>query len=317
MSPREFLLPLPLCAAAHVALAAASAQEPLPPASIVRITLQAEEDERQPVALPTEPQNTVEVDFPWPVEEWAGRGFTPDPEKYSGDFVIEATRGKPRIFVTPVVAEAHRVLHVVLALPGGLTRSLAMELIPAPAGLAWRKVIFSSRPAEPPAVPQVSLSPAAPRSRLRESSPESEIGLIRTLRLLSNFTAGQAREFVAANPALTFASLNSPPSSFGDFTVRCRFAIRDSTTGALGFCTDIANLTSRRLLFDPETWVVRAGDRVYPVRTVYFSGELEPGATASAFLVLARGQDGSPRVSCPAMISRSAFSPAARSIRGR
>jgi hypothetical protein len=294
MSPRGLLLPLPLCAAAHVALAAASAQEPLPPASIVRITLQAEEDERQPVTVPTEPQNTVEVDFPWPVEEWAGRGFTPDPEKYSGDFVIEATRGKPRIFVTPVVSEAHRVLHVVLALPGGLSRSLALELIPAPAGLAWQKVVFSPKAPGSPAVPQVSLSPRTPRSRLRQSSPQSEIGLVRTLRLLSNFTAAEAREFVAANPALSFASPSSPPRSFGDFTVRCLFVLRDSTTGALGFCASVANLTLRRLLFDPESWVVRAGDRVYPIRTVDFSGELEPGATATAFLVLARDQDGEP-----------------------
>jgi hypothetical protein len=39
---------------------------------------------------------------------------------------------------------------------------------------------------------------------------------------------------------------------------------------------------------------VRAGDRAYPIRTVDFANELEPGASAPALLVLARGQDGDP-----------------------
>ena len=72
------------------------------PRASCAIALPAEADERRPLAFPTEPGNTVEVDFPWPLEDWAGRGFTPDPERFAGDFVIEAARGKPRIFVTPV-----------------------------------------------------------------------------------------------------------------------------------------------------------------------------------------------------------------------
>ena len=47
------------------------------PPTIVRITLPPEAEERQPFTLPTEPENTLEIDFPWPLEDWAGRGFTP------------------------------------------------------------------------------------------------------------------------------------------------------------------------------------------------------------------------------------------------
>jgi len=280
------------CAPAFARLG--GAPEPKPPPSIVRIALPSESDERQPLVLPTEPENTIEVDFPWPLEDWAGRGFTPDAERFAGDFVIEAARGRARIFVTPVAAGAHRVLHVVLAEPGGATRGVPIEFIPAPAGLAWRKVVLGAPRAAGAPRPSVSLSTLPPRTRLREPSPESEIGLLRTLRLMLNTTAEGAGDIAAANPSLALAVLGGVPRSFGDFTIACRFALRDSTTGTLGLCASVANQTPRRLLFDPGSWVVRAGDRVYPVRTVDFGGELEPWATGAVFLVLAIGPDGAP-----------------------
>jgi hypothetical protein len=262
------------------------------PATIVRMPLPAEEDEHQPVAVPTEPENTVEVDFPWALQDWAGRGFTPDAERFAGDFVIEATRGKGRIFVTPVAAGAHRVLHVVLAGPDRTTRGIPIEFIPAPAGLAWRKVVFTSGRPIAPIQPPVSLDAQAPRTKLREPSPESELGLVRTLRLMLNTTVEGAEGIAAANPALSLKILDSEPESFGDFTLNGRFAIRDSTTDTLALCASVSNQTGRRLVFEPGSWVVRAGDRAYPVRTVDFAGELEPGASGSAFLVLARGPGG-------------------------
>ena len=268
------------------------AEAPPPPATIVRVILAAESEERQPIAVPTEPENTVEIDFPWPLEDWAGRGFTPDAEKFAGDFVIEATRGSPRIFLTPVAGEAHRVLHAVLAPPGAPTRSVTLEFLPAPAGLAWRKVVLESGVPATSQEPPVSLEEQPPRPRLREASPESEIGLIRTLRLMLNTTEEGARAVATSNPALELATFAGTPRSFGDFTVRTRFAVRDATTGSLGISASVTNQTARRLLFDPESWVARVGDRVYPIRTVDFPNEVEPGATVPAFLVLARGPDG-------------------------
>ncbi len=289
MSPRPALL-----AAAALACARLARADAEPPPSIVRLALPAEAEERRPVAVPTGPDNTVEVDFPWPLEDWAGRGFTPDAEKYAGDFVIEAARGATRLFVTPVAAAAHRVLHVVLAEPGKPFRSVPIEFMPAPAGLAWSKVVFEggAPPAAP--VPSVTLDARPPRARLRDPSPESEVALIRTMRLLLNASRDGAAGIAAANPALELRRLDGEPRSFGDFTLAQRFALRDATTGTLGLCASVANQTARRLLFEPGSWVVRAGDRVYPVGTVDFAGELEPGATAAVFLVLARGPDGAP-----------------------
>jgi len=269
------------------------------PATITRVVLPPEDKERHPVTVPTEPENTVELDFPWPVEDWAGRGFTPDAEKFAGDFVIEATRGKERVFITPVVAGAHRVLHVVLMLPAGGSRSVPVELIPAPVGMAWRKVVFAGADTPKESAPEVSLAERAPRSRYRDPSAESELGLVETLRLLLNTTSAGARAFAAANPALELAVPSRRTKSFGDFTLTPRFALRDSTTDTLGICVGVANTTQKRLLFDPAGWVVRVGQRAYPVGTVDFPGELEPGAEAPAFLVVGRAPDGGPTLLLP------------------
>ncbi len=283
-----------LCALAPDCARAAAADGAGAPPSIIRMALPQESDETRPVAVPAGPENTVEVDFPWPVQDWAGRGFTPDAEKFAGDFVIEAARGSPRLFVTPIAAGAHRVLHVVVAEPGAPARGVPIEFIPAPAGLAWSKVVFESgAPASAPR-PRVSLDGRAPASPLRGASAESEIGLLRTMRLMLNTTEDGAGDIAAANPALTLKSLGAAPRSFGDFTVAGRFALWDASTGTLGLCASVANQTARRLVFDPGSWAVRVGDRVYPVPTVDFSGELEPGATAAVLLVLARGPDGAP-----------------------
>ncbi len=275
-------------------IAAGGEPEAAPPPTIARMPLPPEDSERQPVGVPTEPENTVEIDFPSPLEDWAGRGFTPDAERFAGDFVIEAARGKERIFVTPLASGAHRVLHVVLAGAGQTTRSVPIEFIPAPPGLAWRKLVFTGdRPAAEPRA-AVTLGAKAPRSRLREPSPESELGLVRTLRLMLNTSAEGAGDIAAANPALSLKVLGPGPRSFGDFTITPRLAVRDSTTDTLALCVSVSNQTARRLLFDPGSWVVRAGRRIYPVRTVDFSGELEPGTTGTALLVLARGPQGEP-----------------------
>lgn len=272
---------------------AAGAPAALPsPASIVHLALPEETALLQPFAVPTEPGNTVEIEFPLPVMDWAGRGFTPDAATYAGDFVIEAARGARRIFVTPTIETAHRVLHVVLGDSDGGTRSLPIEFIPAPPNVAWRKVVFSLVDNAPKAKTTYRLLDRPPDAQVGEASAASELGLLETLRLLAAAPEGDLHAIAASNPSLSLATFASGPRSFGSFSLACRFAIRDSATGSLGLCAGVSNLTARRLLFDPLSWKVRVGDHVYPAATADFPGELEPGSTAPAFLVLARGPDG-------------------------
>jgi len=290
MSRLAWIAACSACAAAAAELPSETAPSPGP--TIVHLALPSEAEQRFPVAIPTEADATLELDFPWPVADWAGRGFTPDPGKYTGDFIVDAARGKSRMFVTPVAGQARRLLHVVLAPRGADSMSVPLEFLPAPPGLSWTKVLF----ADPGNAPdgRIRLSPEAPRSRFREPSPDTEIGLIRTMRLLLNRPGDLARGVAEANPSLHWAPHSAGPRSFGDFTLALRFALRDEATDSLGLCVDAANATDRRLIFDPKSWLVRAGGRVYPVQTADFAAEIEPGQTQTAFLVVARGPDGAP-----------------------
>jgi len=289
-------------------LAACAAAAPSdPPATIRRLDLPDESAQRYPLAVPVEPGNTVEVDFPFPIADWAGRGFTPDPERFAGDLVVDAVRGSPRVFVTPITRDAHRVLHVVLRLPSGSERSVPIEFIAAPSDQAWRKVTLvapASVPAPGPSGEGVAVTvPSEARVRLLDSAPAEafqtptpaiEIGIVRTLRLMLALGPDGARRLVAANPALEMAELPHSARPFGAFTLEIPFALRDSVVDCLGLCVKVTSTSLRRLIFDPGSWIVRVGDRVYPVRTADFTNEIEPGATAWAVLVLTRAQDGTP-----------------------
>ncbi len=264
------------------------------PASVVHLPLPGPSEESQPISMPTDPRDTLEVDLPWPLADWAGRGFTPDPERFAGDFVVEANRGAFHLFVTPVAADAHRVLHVVLAPPGQAERSVALEFVAAPPGLAWRKAVLEAPPAA--AAPEaLTLARRPPPERYRSASPASQRGMLTELRLAALDLHGDPAGLVSARTSLSFARFDAPPRSFGDFTLRTRFALRDATTGSLGLCVSVSNATRRRLLFDPQGWVVRAGEHVYPVSAVDFSHALDPGAQALAFLVASPGPQGDGR----------------------
>jgi hypothetical protein len=125
----------------------------------------AEADERRPVGASDRAREHGRDRLPL-----AGRGLG-GPRVHAGrredsraTFVVEATRGKPRIFVTPVAADAHRVLHVVLLRAGGADARRADRVHPGPPGLAWRKVVFR-RETPPPSRGRPSPSRGGPRGR--------------------------------------------------------------------------------------------------------------------------------------------------------
>ena len=43
------------------------------------------------------------MDFPFPIDDWAGRGFTPDPERFAGDLVVDAVRDQQAALRNPPV----------------------------------------------------------------------------------------------------------------------------------------------------------------------------------------------------------------------
>jgi hypothetical protein len=260
--------------------------------TVVTSTLPSGEDEHQAFLIPTAAEWSLEIDFPYPIADWAGRGFTPDPERFAGDFMIEAVRGSTRLYVSALAADAHRVLHVAFLAPTGEIQTVPLEFVPAPPQLAFRKLTFvdgaaATRPAVQPESPTALLP-------TKRSTPSAELALIRLMRLLDSLPPASATQLSATSPTLRYVSIRGEPADFGDFTVTACFVVEDRITGNTGICAELANACTKRILIDPRSWLVRSGNNAYRVRTVDFAGALDPAARARIFMVLETGANGAP-----------------------
>ncbi len=258
--------------------------------TVVVCPLPSEATARAAFIVPTSSDWALEINFPYPVADWAGRGFTPDPERYAGDFMIDATRGATRLYVTALAPNAHRVLHVALDAGGDRPQTVPLELVPTAAGQALRKLTFVADP--PPAAKDPTLPRAASIRPAHAASPRSEVALLRLARLLEALPLGEAERLSRASPALQFRPLQQAPADLGDFTIRPRFVVSDAVTGTAAVVAEVASARTERLLIDPRSWLVRSGDLVVPVATVDPAGVIEPGACLSVVLILAPGPDG-------------------------
>ena len=265
----------------------------------------------RPVVVPTTPEEPSFIELPYKVDDWMGRGFSTNVETAGADFHLRLRKGDRRLGITPLIVGAHRVLHVIME----GDRTLTLEFLPAVSrDTAFRAIVFYDAESDAQRIEQsvqqarqevttITREESMPESRYVAATAASQLGLVRFMELVLNMPADKAARAVALNSALEMrvfaengAEAQAQPTS--EYSVVPRFAIRDSVTSSLGLAVVVRNLTGKRLLFDPNEWLVRAGAAVYPVGGSYgmvsFNGEIEPGGEAVAFLVLTRSPDGSP-----------------------
>lgn len=239
--------------------------------------------------IPSNPKVTVFVQFPHPISDYAGRGFSEDPSEVAGDFFVRCLEGDSYFAVTPMTVSASRTLHVVC---GGV--GYPLHFFPAQEEVAWDKVIFvESRDA--PGTPhsaarggssEVARSSRRPSSTLRTLSTTRALGIFDMLRLLANLPEKKATAMVATNPALAF-SVKNKRQLFGTFAITTHFVLRDSVFDALGFATTIENLSSDQLEFVPGSMTVRVGEHVYAALAEDMSPIARPKSAVPAFFVVA------------------------------
>jgi hypothetical protein len=247
------------------------------PASIVSISLPEAIAQAHPVILLANPNDTLEVEFPWSLADWAGRGFTTDPDRFAGDFAIAASRGSGRLFLTPLSEKAHRTLHCVLAPPGGPTLSIALEILCAPPALSWHKVIFLAPQRQIDTGERLS---GGTKAVARRADPIEVLG---TLRALYAEGTGE-RPTSRTRGGLGYRDLGAVPVDYGSFVVRPLFAVAGREGSTWGLCCLIESKSPRRILFDPLSWVVRSGTQVTRLTTCDFDPELNPGQASVAFI---------------------------------
>jgi hypothetical protein len=253
------------------------------------------------VYVPTHPNVTLFLQFPDVIADYTGRGFSDNPSEVAGDFYVRHLDGDSYLSVTPLTEDARRTLHVVCSGKG-----YPIHLFPAPEDAAWDKVIFSfadvgvapgpqkakarnaSRKGASSASnnPGVERSSKAPSKKEKTLSSERALGMVDTLRMLSNLPERKARAMVASNSALSL-SIKEKRQNCGDYSITTHFVLRDGIYDALGFYITIENATKDELVFAPPSFTVRAGEHVYTAATVDMDPVVKPRARAAAFVVVA------------------------------
>jgi hypothetical protein len=269
-----------------------------------------------PFIITCSPDDTVLIELPYPAVAWHGRGFIPQDvtrtgqdsqQPVLGDFAIYPgnVSGEKIISITALVEKSARTLHIVME----ENRLLTLECLVAESrNNAFRAVVFIDNLAqsqrvenavreERTRVTSFIRSDEPPISKYQEPSAETQLGLKNFMKALLSVDEERALSLLRANPAIQFnfpKGAGAQAFDYGLYTITQRFVLRDAVTDTLGLCVAMKNNSASRLLFDPAGWVLRAGDHIYPVPTVEFSGEIEPGQATTAFLIIARDVNGRP-----------------------
>lgn len=269
--------------------------------------------ENQVVCVPTHPNVTVFIQFPGPITDFAGRGFSEDPAEVAGDFFVRHVDGDSYLAVTPLTDTARRTLHVI---SGG--HGYPLHFFPATEDAAWDKLILveairtdsrqvrlaregGKRPAAsalPTGSDGVTRSSHPPRANAKHLGVERTLGVIDTLRMLANLPPAKALAVVQCNRALAL-SLASKVQDFGEYKITTHFVLRDNVYDALGFSLSIENVSRNELHFEPNSFTVRAGDHVYAATASDWSPLVPPKEKVPVFFVVAGdGSGGLNRLSC-------------------
>jgi hypothetical protein len=263
------------------------------PVRVVRLSLR----ENDVTYIPTHPSVTIFIQFPFPISDYSGRGFTEDPQQAAGDFVLRQIDGDNYLIVCPLTETARRTLHVVT---GG--KGYPLHFFPASASEAWEKITFLVDPSDVPstsqkAVPQIARTTKPPRKNYERPGTARVIGMIDMLRMLANMPEKQARGVVTANSALSFSIKNQAQKHEG-FSITTQFVVRNQLLDSLGFAVTLENTGRQPLDFAPDSFSIRAGAHVYHAAAADLDPHLEPhGKTTAFFVVVGDGTGGANHLS--------------------
>ena len=296
-----------------------SAGESLDPDGQAVLHFELSED--TPIAFPTAVNRTTTLLFPAPIEDLHGAGITSDPSKAKGDFLATATPGATYLSISPLRDGVRRNFNVIVAgkvyafeaYPAFPRKNAAYTVIlddptgavaqgrnAAPAVTVANNPLFPGSGAIPMALPvQPVRSLLPPRPAYEAAGSARLLGTMDSTRLLAGLNPASAAQVAAVMPRTTLVPRPAGDvTDHGDYSVQLTHVVRFDRFDALGFAVTVTNKTDHRIVFDPESFTVRAGDpRTGPL---YYAvvADLAPDFAAKeskrAFFVLIGDSTGEP-----------------------
>ena len=201
-------------------------------------------DDHTVVSVPVATNRVTTISFPGPIEAIDGAGFTVD-GKTPGQFQLAHVKGSTFLSVRALTGRAAGNLNV-----------------------RWNNCtyVFELSASDTPALSLIMDSPPAPEELGAGRAPE--VSPLKLLALLDKAKAfpllkSQQPESVAD---VGFTTYDGKPlvSDFNDYEIQIEQSFRFNAEDTLVFRVGITNKTGTPLIYQPDSFALRAGDRLYP-----------------------------------------------------
>jgi hypothetical protein len=229
-------------------------------------------DENTAVSVPVATNRVTTISFPTPIEAIDGAGFTVD-GKTPGQFQLGHTRGSAFLSVRALTPKASANLNIrwngqtyvfELTESSAPVLSLNMEAMPAP---------------EDAGVGQ------AP-----DVSPNRLLGLLDKAKAFPLLKAQQPESVADVG----FTTYDGKPlvSDFNDYQIQIQEAFRFNAEDTLVFRVAITNETDAPLIYQPDSFNIRAGNRLYPQSISDADGTVPPHGQSIVYFAVTGTPDG-------------------------
>jgi hypothetical protein len=229
-------------------------------------------DDRVAVSVPIATNRVTTISFPGPIDAIDGAGFTVD-GKTPGHFQLAHTKGSAFLSVRALAPKASANLNI-----------------------RWNDhtYVFDLIESNPPVL---SLNMAElPKPEETAAGHAPEVSPLKLLSLLDKAKAfpllkSQQPESVAD---VGFTTYDGKPllSDFNDYQIRVEQAFRFNAEDTMVFRVVMTNETDRPLIYQPDSFSIRAGSRLYPQSVSDATGIVPPSGNSIVYFAVTGTPDG-------------------------
>lgn len=239
-----------------------------PPQSVQELWL----DDRVAVTVPVVTNRVTTISFPGPIDAIDGAGMTVD-GKTPGQFQLAHTKGSAFLSVRALLPNASANLNV-----------------------RWNDCtyVFELIESNPPVLSLIMETPPTPEEEGAGRAPD--VGPLKLLSLIDKAKAfpllkSQQPESVADVGFTTYDG-NPLISNFNDYQIQIEQAFRFNAEDTLVFRVVIMNLADVPLIYQPDSFAIRAGNRLYPQSVSDADGTVPPEGQSIVYFAVTGTPDG-------------------------
>jgi hypothetical protein len=229
-------------------------------------------DDRVVVTVPVTTNRVTTLSFPGPIEAIDGAAFTLD-AKTPGQFQLAHVKGSPFLSVRALTASAAGNLNI-----------------------RWNNhtYVFEFSIGDAPVLSLVMASPPSPEAegagRAPETSPLTLLALLDKAKAFP-LLKSQQPESVAD---VGFTAYDGKPlvSNFNDYQIQIEQAFRFNAADTLVFRVVITNETDKPLIYQPDSFSLRAGNRLYSQSISDSDGQVAPKSRSIVYFAVTGTPDG-------------------------